>query len=379
MDRVSFKTDIYMGKGALNRLKEFNDRRIFIVTDPFMVQSGMIEHIEKNLNDSNTYIIFSNIVPDPPIEVVVDGIKELSTFNADLMIALGGGSAIDAAKAMKDFSRQIVKKEEIPFIAIPTTSGTGSEVTAFSVITDKQKNVKYPIVSDAIIPEEAILDPELVVSVPNFVTADTGMDVLTHAIEAYVSTKANDISDALAEKAIRLVFNYLVKAYKDGNDLEAREKMHNASCLAGMAFNTTSLGLNHGIAHIAGAKFKIPHGRMNTLLLPFVIEYNAELKGFIGGEYSVAATRYAAIAKLLGLSASNPRVGVRSLVNAIKNMQKQLNMPLTLKECGIDNKKLAEVRDEIAIGALQDGCTVTNPRIPTKDDVKEILNKMYQL
>ena len=379
MDRVSFKTDIYMGKGALDRLKEFNGRRIFIVTDPFMIQSGMIEHIEKNLNDSNAYIIFSNIVPDPPIEVIVDGIKELSTFKADLMIALGGGSAIDAAKAMKDFSRQLVNKEEIPFIAIPTTSGTGSEVTAFSVITDKQKNVKYPIVSEEMIPEEAILDPELVASVPDFVTADTGMDVLTHAIEAYVSTKANDISDALAEKAIRLVFNYLVKAYKDGNDLEAREKMHHASCLAGMAFNITSLGLNHGIAHIAGAKLKIPHGRMNALLLPFVIEYNAELKGFIGGEYSVAATRYAAIAKLLGLPASNSRVGVRSLVNAIKNMQKQLDMPLTLRECGIDSKKLEDIRDEIAIGALQDGCTATNPRIPTKDDVKEILNKMSQL
>ncbi|PEX93252.1 1-propanol dehydrogenase PduQ [Bacillus cereus] len=376
MDKVSFKTDIYMGKGALERLKEYNHRRIFIVTDPFMIQSGMIKQIEKNLNESNTYIIFSNIVPDPPIEVVVDGIKELSTFKADLMIALGGGSAIDAAKAIKDFSKQIVKEEEIPFIAIPTTSGTGSEVTAFSVITDKQKNVKYPIVSDAIIPEEAILDPDLVVSAPNFVTADTGMDVLTHAIEAYVSTKANDISDALAEKAIRLVFNYLVQAYKDGNNLEARERMHNASCLAGMAFNITSLGLNHGIAHIAGAKLKIPHGRMNALLLPFVIEYNAELKGFIGGEYGVAATRYAAIAKLLGLSASNPRVGVRSLVNAIKNMQKQLDMPLTLRECGIDSKKLEDVRDEIAIGALQDGCTATNPRIPTKDDVKEILNKL---
>ncbi|AVG11469.1 aldehyde-alcohol dehydrogenase AdhE [Paenibacillus larvae subsp. larvae DSM 25430] len=272
-----------------------------------------------------------------------------------------------------------MNQQDIPFVAIPTTSGTGSEVTSFSVISDKKKNIKYPLVSHDMLPEEAILDPELVKSVPDFITADTGMDVLTHAIEAYVSTKANDISDALAEKALKLVFAYLPKAHKDGSDLEAREKMHNASCLAGMAFNIASLGLNHGIAHVAGAKFKIAHGRMNSLLLPHVIEFNADYKpGYGKDEGNAAAARYAEISRSLGLPASNSRSGVRSLVQAIKQLQKQLKMPQTLKDCNIAYSTLEEMQEAIAQGALKDGCTATNPRVPSDADVIGILNKMYQ-
>ncbi|MDN9009545.1 1-propanol dehydrogenase PduQ [Brevibacillus laterosporus] len=379
MDKVSFKTDIYMGQGALNRLQDLKEKRIFIVTDPFMVQSGMIQHVIDQIDESNKHMVFSDIVPDPPIEVVVSGMKALSEFETDTIVALGGGSAIDAAKAMKYFAKQVSNQKDLPFIAIPTTSGTGSEVTAFSVISDQQKNIKYPLVSNDMTPEEAILDPELVKSVPDFITADTGMDVLTHAIEAFVSTKANDISDALAEKAMKLVFEYLVRAYKDGNDLEAREKMHNASCLAGMAFNVTSLGLNHGIAHVAGAKFHIPHGRMNSLLLPHVIEFNANCgRGYSEIENQATAKRYAAIAKTLGLPASNTRSGVRSLINAIKQLQKQLKMPTNLRDCGIEYKQLEEMRNAIAEGALKDGCTKTNPRVPTEEDVIGILNKMFQ-
>ncbi|AKF96113.1 iron-containing alcohol dehydrogenase [Brevibacillus laterosporus] len=379
MDKVSFKTDIYMGQGALNRLQDLKEKRIFIVTDPFMVQSGMIQHVIDQIDESNKHMVFSDIVPDPPIEVVVSGMKALSEFETDTIVALGGGSAIDAAKAMKYFAKQVSNQKDLPFIAIPTTSGTGSEVTAFSVISDQQKNIKYPLVSNDMTPEEAILDPELVKSVPDFITADTGMDVLTHAIEAFVSTKANDISDALAEKAMKLVFEYLVRAYKDGNDLEAREKMHNASCLAGMAFNVTSLGLNHGIAHVAGAKFHIPHGRMNSLLLPHVIEFNANCgTGYGERDNQATAKRYAVIAKTLGLPASNTRSGVRSLINAIKQLQKQLKMPTNLRDCGIEYKQLEEMRNAIAEGALKDGCTKTNPRVPTEEDVIGILNKMFQ-
>ncbi|MBG9789366.1 1-propanol dehydrogenase PduQ [Brevibacillus laterosporus] len=379
MDKVSFKTDIYMGQGALNRLQDLKGKRIFIVTDPFMVQSGMIQQVINQIDESNKHMVFSDIVPDPPIEVVVSGMKALSEFETDTIVALGGGSAIDAAKAMKYFAKQVSAQQDLPFIAIPTTSGTGSEVTAFSVISDQQKNIKYPLVSNDMTPEEAILDPELVKSVPDFITADTGMDVLTHAIEAFVSTKANDISDALAEKAMKLVFEYLVRAYKDGNDLEAREKMHNASCLAGMAFNVTSLGLNHGIAHVAGAKFHIPHGRMNSLLLPHVIEFNANCgTGYGQSENQATAKRYVAIAKTLGLPASNTRSGVRSLINAIKQLQKQLKMPTNLRDCGIEYKLLEEMRNAIAEGALKDGCTITNPRVPTEEDVIGILNKMFQ-
>ncbi|MDV3431323.1 1-propanol dehydrogenase PduQ [Paenibacillus larvae] len=379
MDKISFKTDIYMGQGALDRLTELRNKRIFVVTDPFMVKSGMINLLFERLHESNKQYIFSNIVPDPPIEVVTEGLEALSSFNTDMIIAVGGGSAIDAAKAMKIFAKKLMNQQDIPFVAIPTTSGTGSEVTSFSVISDKKKNIKYPLVSHDMLPEEAILDPELVKSVPDFITADTGMDVLTHAIEAYVSTKANDISDALAEKALKLVFAYLPKAHKDGSDLEAREKMHNASCLAGMAFNIASLGLNHGIAHVAGVKFKIAHGRMNSLLLPHVIEFNADYKpGYGKDEGNAAAARYAEISRSLGLPASNSRSGVRSLVQAIKQLQKQLKMPQTLKDCNIAYSTLEEMQEAIAQGALKDGCTATNPRVPSDADVIGILNKMYQ-
>lgn len=379
MDKISFKTDIYMGQGALDRLTELRSKRIFIVTDPFMVKSGMINLLLERLHESNEQYIFSNIVPDPPIEIVTEGVEALSSFKTDMIIAVGGGSAIDAAKAMKIFAKKIMNQQDIPFLAVPTTSGTGSEVTSFSVISDKKKNIKYPLVSHDMLPEEAILDPELVKSVPDFITADTGMDVLTHAIEAYVSTKANDISDALAEKALKLVFAYLPKAHQNGNDLEAREKMHNASCLAGMAFNIASLGLNHGIAHVAGAKFKIAHGRMNSLLLPHVIEFNADYKpGYGKDEGNAVAARYAEISRSLGLSASNSRSGVRSLVQAIKQLQKQLKMPQTLKDCNIAYSTLEEMQEAIAQGALKDGCTATNPRVPSEADVIGILNKMYQ-
>ncbi|EAC4396369.1 1-propanol dehydrogenase PduQ [Listeria monocytogenes] len=377
MQKVSFKTDLYIGQGATDRLLDFKDKQIFIVTDPFMVSSGMINAITEKIDSSNTYTIFSEIIPDPPIENVVAGIEVLNECDANLMIAIGGGSAIDAAKAMKFFGQKLGTVRAMPFIVIPTTSGTGSEVTSFSVITNKEKAIKYPLITDAILPDEAILDADLVKSVPPAITADTGMDVLTHALEAYVSTKANDYSDAMAEKVIQLVFTYLERAYKDGNDLEAREKMHNASCLAGMAFNITSLGLNHGIAHTAGAKFKIPHGRMNTLLLPHVISYNAGITSDFGNNPdNRAAERYTAIAKLLKMPASNTRLGVRSLINAIKQLQKKLNMPTTLKECGISRTDLNENIAQIAEGALNDGCTATNPRIPTETDVSAILEKM---
>lgn len=379
MDKISMKTDIYLGQGTLDRLMEWRNRRIFVVTDPFMIKSGMINMLFERLDDSNEQYIFSKIVPDPPIEVVTEGVETLGEFQADLIIAIGGGSAIDAAKAMKLFAYKILNLQEIQFVAIPTTSGTGSEVTSFSVISDKEKNIKYPLVDDHMLPQEAILDPELVKSVPDFITADTGMDVLTHAIEAFVSIKANDISDALAEKAMKLVFKYLPRAYQNGNDLEAREKMHNASCLAGMAFNITSLGLNHGIAHVAGAKFKIPHGRMNSLLLPYVIEFNADYKPGYGKEESnKTAARYAELSKSIGLSAPNAKSGVRSLVQAIKQLQKQLQMPQTLRECGVEEDLFETMKVEIAEGALQDGCTATNPRVPAASDIVEILNKMYR-
>ncbi|MGG2466574.1 1-propanol dehydrogenase PduQ [Paraclostridium bifermentans] len=375
MYNFEIKTKISCGIGALESLKDITNKKVFIITDPFMIESKTIDKILINLegNDCN---IFSEIVPDPPIEIVVKGMEKIKDYSPDIIIALGGGSAIDAAKAIMDFSKQIFKINEIEFIAIPTTSGTGSEVTSFSVITDAQKGTKYPLVSADLIPNKAILDPELVKTVPNFITADTGMDVLTHAIEAYVSTDSNDFSDALAEKAIKLVHEYLIDAYKDGSNLEAREKMHNASCMAGLAFNQASLGLNHGIAHIVGAKFHIPHGRTNSILLPYVIEYNANISGYNNASYSDTAKKYAQIAKMLGLESSNVRLGVKNLVNEIKKMQKSMNMPMKLTDCKVNKVDVENLLPEIAQLALKDGCTKTNPRIPNDSGIIDILKQI---
>lgn len=375
MNSFNVKPNIYFGQGALEILREISTEKVLIITDPFMVKSGTINRITDNITSKNISV-FSDIVPDPPIELVVKGIEELSKIKPDVIIALGGGSAIDAAKAIMDFSKKILSLDHMEFIAIPTTSGTGSEVTSFSVITDKEKGVKYPLVSDDLLPDKAILDPDLVKTVPDFITADTGMDVITHALEAYVSINATDFSDALAEKALVLSFEYLIKAYKDGSDIEAREKMHNASCLAGIAFNAASLGINHSIAHVLGGKLHVPHGRTNAILLPYVIEYNANIIGYDNKDLSSAAKKYHNIAKLIGLPANNVRMGVKNLIYGIKNLEKSMKMPVNLKEAGVDLDKLKESREKLAEMALEDGCTKTNPRVPTKDDIIRIIERI---
>ncbi|MEG1255510.1 1-propanol dehydrogenase PduQ [Clostridium sp.] len=385
MESFNVKTQIYFGDGSLKRLSELNCHKAFIVTDPFMVESGAINKITDEVSKGNVqYQVFSDIVPDPPIEVVVKGIEVMMKFDPDVVIALGGGSAIDAAKAIGSFSSKVqaaagcgVNNKKIKFIAIPTTSGTGSEVTSFAVITDKTKNIKYPLISDELLPNEVILDADLVVTVPNFITGDTGMDVLTHAIEAYVSTKASDYTDALAEKAIKLVFENLVSAYKNGNDIEARKKMHNASCIAGIAFNNASLGLNHGMAHIVGGKFHVSHGRTNAILLPYVIEYNADLKDFNSSNYTDTAKKYSEIAKVLGLPASNTRQGVKSLIVAINKLLKELNMPTSLKETGIKPEDFKKEVIEMAKIAMKDRCTETNPRVPEQGEIITLFEKAF--
>jgi alcohol dehydrogenase class IV len=378
MKEISFRTKIFIGENSLDRLMKITSEKVFIVTDPFIEQSGMMKEVTNRLeNKDNDYFIFSDIVPDPPIETVAAGVKAIQEFEPGIMIAIGGGSAIDAAKAMKDFSIKLSPQQQaIKFIAIPTTSGTGTEVTSFSVITDEVNQVKHPLVADSLLPDEAILDTTLVKSVPASVTADTGMDVLTHAIEAYVSTNANDFSDAFAEKAVQLIFDYLPRCYKDGNELEAREKVHHASCLAGMAFNMVGLGINHSIAHVCGAQFHIPHGRMNALLLTTVIEYNAEIQGFFTGGQSSAAKKYAQLAKIVGFPATNSRIGVNSLIQHINQLKKELHLPVNLRACGITKEKLLASIGKISEAALSDGCTPTNPRKPTTKDIESIVEKI---
>ena len=378
MQEIRFGTTLYIGEESLKRLSDFKNEKILIVTDSFIASSELLSRIRSYIDSSSETMVFSEVIPDPPIDNIVAGLEYSKGFPATILLAIGGGSAIDAAKAIFYFGKLTDRFGEIRFVAIPTTSGTGSEVTNFSIITDAEKGTKYPLITDQILPDEAILDSGLVAGLPPKQTADTGIDVLTHAIEAYVSTSANDISDALSEKAICYVFAYLERAYKDGNDKEAREKMHMASTMAGMAFNIASLGINHSIAHAAGARWHIPHGRINGILLPNIIRYNA---GIIEGSYSKnstpAANRYAEIAKFLGLNAGNAQMGVRSLVNAILALEKVLSIPKSLSEWGVSKDQFESDKNIIAEAALADRCTATNPIVPTKEDVISILGKSF--
>ena len=380
MYKISYKTELHVGKGALQQLSHYKNEHILVVADPFLKTSGTLDAILANFDDSNDIVVFTDIVPDPPIETVVAGIKSAGDKPISIVLSIGGGSAIDASKAMYYFAKKQGAFSEAILIAIPTTSGTGSEVTSFSVITDAERGTKYPLVTKEILPDVAILDADLVLSLPGNITADTGMDVLTHAIEAYVSTKATDFSDALAEKAIKLVFEYLPKAYKNGQDVEAREKMHAASTLAGMAFNTASLGINHSLAHAAGAKFHVPHGRLNSILMPHVIQYNAGIEFNNRNRQATdktVASRYQDIAKLLGCSASSPVSGVRQLIEAIKKLQRKLEMPTSLREYGVKADVFAQYKVEISEAALHDGCTPTNPRVPTAEELLKVLEKAF--
>ena len=266
-------------------------------------------------------------------------------------------------------------------MAIPTTSGTGSEVTPFAVITDKETNVKYPLADYALTPDVAIIDSQFVMTVPKNITADTGMDVLTHAIESYVSVMANDYTDGLALKAIELVFKHLATAYHDGNNEEAREKMHNASCMAGMAFSNAFLGINHSLAHKIGAEFHIPHGRANAILMPHVIRYNAirptKHALFPKYEYYCANERYAQIARMLGLPATTIEEGVQSLIQAVIDLGKSLEIDMSIRGQGITEQRFEDNVKVLAELAFEDQCTTANPKLPLISELEGILREAY--
>ncbi len=379
MKSFDIRTTIYFGENALDRLLELPYNKILIITDPFIEKSGMLALITNRLQQAFiNFDIFSDVVPDPPLEKITAGVEKFIQSDPDCIIAIGGGSAIDSAKSIREFGTRATNKETA-LIAIPTTSGTGSEVTSFAVVTDAEHDIKYPLVSDSMLPTEAILDAELVKSVPASVTADTGMDVLTHAIEAYVSINNNEFSAALAEKAIEICGTFLLRSYLDNNDTHARAKMHVASCLAGLAFNSASLGLNHGIAHAIGAKFHIPHGRANAIVLPHVIEFNSGINKHSKSkkEYPKCVEKYCNVAKLLGVNNFNEITTIRALVGWIQFMNKEMNIPLSISQCGIDKREYMNAVESMAEKAIADSCTATNPRVPSKAEVCLILEHMY--
>ena len=381
MNTFEMKTAIHFGDNALDRLKEIPYKRVLIITDPFVVQSKMINLITAPLNSAGIeYDIFHDVVPDAPVDKIAEGVKKFLEYQPEAVVAVGGGSAIDSSKAIREFALKINNYGKVGLIAIPTTSGTGSEVTSFAVVNDTAAHVKYPLISESLTADEAILDAELVRSVPPAITADTGMDVFTHALESYVSTAHNEFSSALAEKAIEICGVFLLRAYLDGSDMHARKKMHVASCLAGLSFNTAGLGITHSMAHQLGAMFHIPHGRANAMLLPHIVEFNSDINKHSKSqkEYLPAVKRYSNIAHLLGLSNYNEVMSVRSLVNWIQFMQKEMNIPLTIQELGtIAPEEYFAAIDKMADAALADACTVNNPRVPTKEDIIKIYTKLW--
>ena len=382
MKRFKLSTEVLFSEDAINALYDVKDVNAVLITDKFMVDSGMADMILKKLSNCKSVSVFSEVIPDPPMDLIERGIAFLDDKDCDVVVALGGGSSIDAAKAIVYMARKIELAQDpestkrMKLIALPTTSGTGSEVTQFAVVTDSKTGVKIPLIDESLMPDIAILDPELVKSAPPFITADTGMDVITHALEAYVSETASDCSDCLAEKALELAFEYLPCAYRNGYDIKARDKMHRASCLAGMSFSLVNLGLNHGIAHALGAIFHIPHGRANALVLPYVIAFNADVAREGAKHSNDSAKKYQKVARIVGLPASTPKVGVSNLIAEINRLLKYMDRPMCITDCGVTLEEFEANRQEIIRRALADACTVANPRKVAAEDISKILDNI---
>ncbi len=377
-DKFKLKSKVYFNKDSMQLLEQIKGTRAFIVSDSIMETLGYLQTAVDHLSKAGiTSIVFSGVRPDPDVKVVTDGLKLYEESGADVLVALGGGSAIDTAKGILYFSWKLKslpddKMNKPLFIAIPSTSGTGSEVTDFTVITSE--GTKLCIVDEFIAPDIAILDSTCIQHVPKRVVVDTGVDVLVHAVEAYVSTNATDFTDALVEKAVKLIFENIETLYKDPKDSDARDRVQNASCMAGMAFTNTGLGINHSLAHALGATFHISHGRSNALLLSAVMEYNSDLRGSANG---YAAERYAKLAKILQLPARTPREGTVNFILAIDKLKKLLGVETNIRTLGVDPKDFETALDNMSQAALLDRCTPTNPRQPSKEELIAIYQKCY--
>ena len=400
---------IFFERNSLRYLKDMREMtRAIIVTDRAMVDLGYVDKVTDQLNLRRNHVqyqLFCDVEPDPSIDTVKKGYELMKAFEPDTIIAIGGGSPMDAAKGMwlfyenpdvdfddlkqkfMDIRKRAFRYPELGrkanLVCIPTTSGTGSEVTPFAVITDRKEGKKYPLADYSLTPTVAIIDPELTMNLPKQITADTGMDTLTHATEAYVSTLSNDFTDGLCLQAIKMVFEYLERAVNDGpNDPEAREKMHNASTIAGMAFANAFLGINHSMAHKIGGVFHTPHGRTNAILMPYVIKYNGTKpkKTATWPKYSYykADVKYQEIAKLLGLPAATPEEGVKSYADACAKLASRVGIPSGFKEEGIDAQQWHDNIAKIALLAYEDQCSPANPKLPLVDDMMDILQRAYE-
>ena len=369
--------EIQFSEDSLAYLSSLQGKKAVLVTGgSSMKRFGFLDKAQDLLKEAGIEsIVIDGVEPNPSVETVIDGKEKMLDFKPDWVIAIGGGSALDAAKIMWAFYEHpelnfedIIEVGSIPelrnkakFIAIPSTSGTASEITAFSVITDTEKKIKYPIVSPEIIPDVAIVDPQIPATMPSHITANTGMDVMAHAVESLVSTNASDYTDPYAVKAIDLVFKYLPKAVENGDDMVAREKMHNASTMAGMAFSNSSLGIIHSLAHKIGGELHITHGLANAILLPYVIEFN----------YEAAKEKFEYIEDYLGID---------SLARAIQKINKKVGIPSSFNNIDwleFTDQEFEKILDRMSENALEDPCTLTNPKEPNVKDMREIYKKAY--
>lgn len=382
MARFTLPRDIYYGPGAMSELSSLKGyHKAFIVTGGHsMKRTGFLQKLEDILKNAGLETkLYEGVEPDPSIERVYDGAKAMREFQPDVIVSIGGGSPMDAAKAMwvfyeypdktfedikNPFTMPKLRKKAI-FVAIPSTSGTASEVTAFSVITDYSTNIKYPLADFEITPDIAVLDTDIPMTMPKTLTAHTGMDALTHAIEAYVASNRSDFSDALALKAISDIFDSLLDSYN--GDAEARGKMHIAQCLAGMAFSNALLGIAHSIAHKTGAVFHIPHGCCNAILLPYVIQYNSR----------ACLERYAQIAKTLGLPGATDKQLTNSLVEAVRALNAKLDIKPTYRENGVSEEDFKANEQAISENAVKDPCTGSNPRATDAEAMRKVLESAY--
>lgn len=381
MARFTLPRDIYHGKDSLEVLKSLEGKRAFIVIGGgSMKRFGFLDKVLSYLKEANIETkVFEGVEPDPSVETVMKGAKEMEEFNPDWIVSIGGGSPIDAAKAMWifyeypdfTFEKAIVPfglpklRRKAKFVAIPSTSGTATEVTAFSVITDYKAKIKYPLADFEITPDIAIVDPSLAETMPEKLVAHTGMDALTHAIEAYTASLRSNFTDPLALKAIEMVNMHLVNSYK--GDMEARGEMHEAQCLAGMAFSNALLGIVHSMAHKVGAVFHIPHGCANAIFLPYVIKYNRK----------ACEDRYANIARHIGLKGESERELTDALIDLINKFNKELNIPSSMKEYGIEEDDFKANLKFIAHNAVLDPCTGSNPREINDETMEKLYTCAY--